>query len=128
MSNASEPPLIETREYRRFAEFCDACRRYRYIGLCYGPPGVGKTLSARHYANWGRVAAFELYADKPPEDLESFRICDVLFYTPGVVNSPGQVQRDLHRLRHRLHQFCCEPLRWEEAAQLEQARQRQAEA
>lgn len=44
--------FIETKEYRRFAEFCNACIEYKYIGICYGSPGVGKTLSSRYYANW----------------------------------------------------------------------------
>lgn len=81
MSNASSD-FVVTKEHRRFAEFCDACRRYRYMGLCYGSPGVGKTLSARHYANWDKVAAYRLYTCATAEEFAEVVGSTTVFYTP----------------------------------------------
>jgi DNA transposition AAA+ family ATPase len=87
--------FLVTKEYKRFVEFCEACRRYRYIGLCYGPPGVGKTLSARHYTLHDVVEPYRyLYARKKPLPLELAE-CRSLLYTPDVTNTPRQIENQI---------------------------------
>jgi DNA transposition AAA+ family ATPase len=104
MSESRDTPsrsvFLVTKEYRRFAELCEACRRDRYIGVCSGPPGVGKTLSARHYAHWDDVEIGLLEhrttigADIPPDLADSH----TLVYTPSVATTPRRLSNDLGTL------------------------------
>jgi hypothetical protein len=102
-------PFLVTKEYRRFCEFCDACRRYRYIGLCFGPPGVGKTVSARRYARWDVVEGSDPHwlpsssAEAPSPDLEEDMRFDTILYTPRVSNSPFQIEREIEEWRKQVH-------------------------
>ena len=105
MSDAStqpQPEFIVTKPYRQFVEFCDACRRSRYIGLCYGAPGVGKTLSARRYARWDAVEAlapYLNYAGWQERLVPEVADCHAVFFTAPVVNTPQLVDRDMRLLR-----------------------------
>jgi DNA transposition AAA+ family ATPase len=98
--------FLITKEVRRFTEFCDACRRYRYIGLCYGPSGVGKSLSARHYARWDIVEPrivpnpFAEEVPSPPEVAS----CRSILYTPSVTTTPKRLGGQVDRL--------CQALSW----------------
>lgn len=111
--------FVVTKEHRRFAEFCDACRRYRYIGLCYGPPGVGKTLSARAYAQWDIVEASQPVQAAASTALAVLMHSHTVFYTPPVVNSPTQIARDIAQLRQGLHAIQWEQIEREERAQVD---------
>jgi len=109
---------LEIKEYKRFAEFCDACRTTRYIGLCYGPAGVGKSFSAWHYAQWDLIEAYfpGRFYDTPrlpyiegtivstvtshaPRISPKLRNCRSVLYTPSVTNTPKRVGQEVHALR-----------------------------
>jgi DNA transposition AAA+ family ATPase len=117
--------FVVTTEHRRFAEFCDACGRYRYIGLCYGAPGVGKTLSARRYANWTNIEASLPAREASTQVLTTLLESHTVFYTPPVVNTPAQVERDIRGLRSDLRAILVEDRERVQRAHLDEVQQQE---
>ncbi len=112
--------MVETLEHRRFVEFCDACRRYRYIGLCFGAPGVGKTLSARHYGRSEQVKESDRWTAGSGKSIA----LDTVFYTPSVVNTPRTIDIAIRRSREFNRSLAKRPLRLEKEEKLNGIRQR----
>lgn len=82
---------MATREHARFAEFAEACAHYRYIGVCHGRPGVGKTRSAREFASFPDLGEFA--ALRPMDGLiaDDVARCRAVFYTVSVSNTPKSI-------------------------------------
>lgn len=84
--------FVATKEHRRFIEFADAVRRQHTIGICYGQAGIGKTLSAKRYANWHKAQT--LLEEWGPREDSDFQVYAALarkrtvFFTPGVLTTP----------------------------------------
>lgn len=99
--------FIATREHRRFVEFADAVRRQGTIGLCHGPAGVGKTLSARRYANWDLAEPLlTVWGPRAPSDEKVYAALArsrALFYTPAVASSLTALRQDLRPLVNRVN-------------------------
>lgn len=88
--------FIETKEYKRFAEFCDACIKYKYIGICYGLPGVGKTLSSRYFSNWDYIEkqiAYKTAKDIGVDADEKILKAKTIFYTAPAVRATKMTEQ-----------------------------------
>jgi DNA transposition AAA+ family ATPase len=83
---------VQTLEHRRFTEFCDACSRCCYIGLCYGAPGVGKTLSAGRYSRWDVDKQIDPWRKVRGVSMETLTGLNTIFYTPQIINTPDKLK------------------------------------
>lgn len=100
-------PFIATKEHRRFTEFAEAIRKQRTIGLCFGPAGVGKTLSARRHANWDLAEPLlRTWERRDPSDEKvnaALARSRTVFHTPPVSGTLRELRNDLNLLTSRVH-------------------------
>jgi DNA transposition AAA+ family ATPase len=104
--------FLITSEYRRFVEFCESCRRNRYIGVCYGKPGVGKTQSAKQLTRWDLIEPLLGKSPRhrvPPAELAN---CTIGYYTPEVSATAKRVQVGVARARNQFDELIDQAVSW----------------
>lgn len=98
--------FIATKEHRRFIEFADTVRKHCYIGLCYGPAGIGKTVSARRYAHWDLAEPLlTTWGPRDPSDAKVYAALarsKTVFYTPMVGGTLRALREELRLLTSRV--------------------------
>lgn len=99
--------FIKTKQYNQFAEFCRACHRDQYIGLCYGPAGAGKTASVINYTNWNKITKNikGKYISSQPTPTFSMSRWHSIPYTPQILASPKDVICDIKQLQQQFSQL-----------------------
>lgn len=91
--------FITTKQHKQFVEFCKACDRDNYIGLCYGPAGAGKTESARQYTKFHQIEkCFEIYlhhCETKEYPKISISKLNTVIYTPSQLSTPKEMIREI---------------------------------
>src|SRR5439155_21599787 len=99
-------PCIATKDHRRFTECAHTMRTHRTLGLCCGPAGVGKTLSARRHAHWDVAESLlHTWGPRDPSDAHVYAALArsrSVFHTPTVGRTLRALRQDLERMAPRV--------------------------
>src|SRR3981189_1944923 len=86
--------------------------------LCFGPPGIGKTLSAWHYSRAELIVPLDRWSAEARDQ----KPIDTVLYTTSVINSPSRVEVELHRAREILSNIAPRAMRTEVRLKLDAMR------
>lgn len=90
--------FILTQEFNRFEEFANSCMDFRYIGICHGEPGVGKSLAAIHFSQWEEELVHENAIDElSPKKKKVIKNCKGALVTAPVTNTPKIIRTEITR-------------------------------
>lgn len=92
---AKPTTFVETKAHSRFVEFAQACTKNRYIGVCHGRPGVGKTRSAREFSGWPNNFHYDINSDISNEMRGTIKACCGILITAHVSNTPRTISTQL---------------------------------
>jgi DNA transposition AAA+ family ATPase len=89
-------PFIQTKEFRRFDEFARSCTEYRYIGICHGEPGVGKSFAAMRFSHWNEgILSVNVANPAVPEIIELINVCRGVLLSAPVTNTPKIINQEV---------------------------------
>ena len=97
--------FVVTREYELFAEFLGAVRRYRWLAVCTGESGVGKSRCAERYAAWDTTKPAyprHAYVEDLPREVAH---CRTVYYKVPVVVTPKQLANEIKDRRRIVSQL-----------------------
>src|SRR6218665_1781845 len=107
--------FIVTKEHRRFTEFANAVRKEKTIGICHGAAGVGKTNSARRYANWDALEPYiNEWGPSGDHDAKYYALANrsrTVFYTPEALCRPKDLMHDIDHWQMKVGGCVDEPER-----------------
>ena len=89
------------------------------------PPGVGKTVPARHYANWDRIQGFWDRPNHAAGTIEEIRASSTIFYSApvaGRTDSRNQRPKEANKISDFYSLTVCSGAIHEAAAQLPDSR------
>ncbi len=108
--------FLESVSHFNFVELATVCRDDKKIGLCFGKPGIGKTLSAKKFCNWPTIEANLTSRNGVPVEPATMMLCDSVYYLPSVTVSAPRLRSELNLLKNKFEDAFLRAVNWQKPA------------
>ena len=109
---SNSPFFLESVSHFNLVELATVCRDDKKIGLGFGKPGIGKTLSAKRFCNWQTIEANLAAKNGTPLDPACMILCDSVYYLPSVTVSAARLKNELTVLKNRFVDAFLKAVNW----------------